>query len=214
MCLLLDTYSTHTPINLHLYILYPHTHTNQTNDHAHNVGSRKLICELSHIRLMERERDRERWLEGWREENTPFSSWLIFPISSRHNRNLLQLKHHSGDRLCVCMSVYVCAYAELMAVFYWVENWIKLCLSNSLFSSSTPSLHLLLLSSCPPSLHLLTTSFCHVSCPVCISSSLFQSCFPRTTVNSHCSSFVRLHLMLMSVTRYDVVPSSISILVC
>lgn len=123
-----------------------HTHFIHNND-THKVGSRKFICKaISYQTGGEREPERERWLKGRRGKgSTPFSSWLIFPISSRHDRNLLQLKHHSGDRHCVCVSA--CMYAELMVEF--IEWKIE---SNCVFQTvcspppPTPSLYLILIS--------------------------------------------------------------------
>lgn len=156
-----DTYSTYTKQNpCRFRFTGPHTHTHtleadawQTNHYTHEAGSHELICQPSHIRLMERE---GRWLEGRREENTPFSSWLIFPISSRHDHNLLQLKHHSGDRhwahecVCVCMQSWWLYFIEwkIESNCFFKQSVLLLSSVGSLFtfpSSSYPSSFPLLL---------------------------------------------------------------------
>ena len=167
----------------------------QTDGETNRGRERERERESERERERAKERERERERDGSREENTTFSSWLIFPISSRHDRNLLQLKHHSGDRQCVCESV--CVYAEMMVVFYWVENWIKLVLSYSLFSSSPPSLHLLLL--------LLLLLF-FISLNFFFLSFYSKTALPRTRhrVYSHACSSLWLQWMLASASKYNV----------
>lgn len=72
-----------------------------------------------------------------REENPLFSSWLSFPISLRHNRNLIQLKDHSGDRHCVCVWASMCMQS-------WWLYFIEWKIESNCFSQTVCSLLTLL----------------------------------------------------------------------